>query len=41
LGTKVLITQRGKGGKIEIDFYSLQELERIIETILEGERGKR
>ena len=41
LGTKVLITQKGKGGKIEIDFYSLQELERIIETILKGERGKR
>jgi len=34
LGTKVQITQKGKRGKIEIEYYSHQELERIIETIL-------
>jgi ParB family chromosome partitioning protein len=34
LGTKVMITQKGKRGKIEIEYYSHQELERIVETIL-------
>jgi ParB family chromosome partitioning protein len=33
LGTKVKITQKGKGGKIEIEYYSHQELERIVEAI--------
>jgi len=34
LGTKVQITQKGKKGKIEIEYYSHQELERIVEAIL-------
>jgi ParB family chromosome partitioning protein len=34
LGTKVQITQKGKRGKIEIEYYSHQELERIVEAIL-------
>ena len=34
LGTKVAITQKGDGaGKIEIDFYSHDELDRILELI--------
>lgn len=34
LGTKVKIQPRGKKGKIEIEYYSLEELERVVETIL-------
>jgi ParB family chromosome partitioning protein len=34
LGTKVLITPRDKKGKIEIEYYSHEDLERIVETIL-------
>ncbi len=34
LGTKVRITPNGKRGKIEIEYYSNEDLERIIETIL-------
>lgn len=34
LGTKVHITQKGKRGKIEIEYYSHEDLERIIEAIL-------
>jgi len=34
LGTKVRIHSKGKKGKIEIEYYSLEELERIIETII-------
>jgi len=34
LGTKVKINQKGKRGKIEIEYYSHQELERIVEAIL-------
>lgn len=34
LGTKVRITQNGKRGKIEIEYYSLDDLERIVEAIL-------
>ncbi len=33
LGTKVRITSRGKRGKIEIDFYSRDELDRIIDLL--------
>ncbi len=36
LGTKVHITQKGKRGKIEIEYYSFDDLERIIETILKN-----
>ena len=36
LGTKVHITQKGKKGKIEIEYYSFDDLERIIETILKN-----
>lgn len=36
LGTKVMINQTGKkGGKIEIEFYSEEELDRIIEIMYE------
>jgi ParB family chromosome partitioning protein len=34
LGTKVHITQDGKRGKIEIEYYSHEDLERIVEAIL-------
>ncbi|MBM4350989.1 MAG: ParB/RepB/Spo0J family partition protein [Deltaproteobacteria bacterium] len=34
LGTKVRIQARGKKGKIEIEYYSPEDLERIVETIL-------
>ena len=34
LGTKVHIAQKGKKGKIEIEYYSFEELERIVEAIL-------
>jgi ParB family chromosome partitioning protein len=34
LGTKVQIIQKGKMGKIEIEYYSPADLERIVETIL-------
>jgi len=41
LGTKVVITQKGKGGKIESEFYSPEDLGRIIEAILGETRGKK
>jgi ParB family chromosome partitioning protein len=34
LGTKVVINPKGKKGKIEIEYYSHEDLERIIEVIL-------
>lgn len=34
LGTKVEIRGKGKRGKIEIEYYSHEDLERIVETIL-------
>jgi len=36
LGTKVHISQKGKRGKIEIEYYSHEDLERIVETILKN-----
>jgi ParB family chromosome partitioning protein len=36
LGTKVRITQNGKRGKIEIEYYSYEDLERIVEAILKN-----
>jgi ParB family chromosome partitioning protein len=33
LGTKVHITQKGNGGKIEIEYFSHEDLERIVEAI--------
>ena len=36
LGTKVQILQKGKRGKIEIEYYSYEDLERIIENILKN-----
>jgi ParB family chromosome partitioning protein len=37
LGTKVHITPKGKKGRIEIEYYSHEDLERIVETII-GEK---
>jgi ParB family chromosome partitioning protein len=34
LGTKVRITPKGNGGKIEIEYFSHDDLERIVEAIL-------
>jgi ParB family chromosome partitioning protein len=34
LGTKVQIKPKGKRGKIEIEYYSHEDLERVVETIL-------
>ncbi len=39
LGTKVRVTSRGKRGKIEIEYYSFEDLERIVETILGNEKS--
>jgi len=36
LGTKVQITPKGKKGKIEIEYYSHEDLGRIVETILKN-----
>lgn len=36
LGTKVQITPKGKKGKIEIEYYSNEDLERIVEAILKN-----
>ncbi|HYH03501.1 MAG TPA: ParB/RepB/Spo0J family partition protein [Bacillota bacterium] len=33
LGTKVTIREKGQGGKIEIDYYSPEEFERILEKL--------
>ena len=35
LGTKVNLNRKGKKGKIEIEFYSAEELERLIELLRE------
>jgi ParB family transcriptional regulator, chromosome partitioning protein len=35
LGTRVRIIQRGKGGRIEIDFVSEEELQRLFEALTE------
>ena len=34
LGTKVVITPAAKGGKIEIDYYDLEDLDRLIDRII-------
>jgi ParB family chromosome partitioning protein len=39
LGTKVRIPKRGGKGKIEIEFYSKEDLERIVEIIMGPNRG--
>jgi ParB family transcriptional regulator, chromosome partitioning protein len=39
LGTKVLIRQRGKKGRIQIEYYSSEELDRIAEAILGSTNG--
>jgi ParB family chromosome partitioning protein len=36
LGTRVRINRRGKGGRIEIDFVSEDELQRLYERLTEG-----
>lgn len=36
-GTKTSIHTQGKGGKIEIQFYSSEELERILELLLQND----
>ena len=36
LGTKVHIAQKGTGGKIEIEYFSHEDLERIVEAILKN-----
>ena len=33
MGTKVNLNQSGKKGKIEIEYYSRDELERLIELL--------
>ena len=38
LSTKVHICRSGRRGKIEIEFYSLAELQRLVDLIL-GEKG--
>jgi len=39
LATKVKITPKGKKGKIEIEYYSFEDLDRIIEVITGSEKG--
>ncbi|MEW5746501.1 MAG: ParB/RepB/Spo0J family partition protein [Nitrospirota bacterium] len=36
LGTKVTIQHKDKRGKIEIEYYSLDELDRLLEILLQG-----
>ena len=36
LGTKVLFKEKGKTGKIEIEYYNEDDLSRIVDIILEG-----
>jgi len=36
LGTKVLVTDKGNKGKIEIEYYSEEDLERILDIIIGG-----
>ncbi len=38
LATKVQIISKGKKGKIEIEYYSFEDLERIVEAVLGDER---
>jgi ParB family chromosome partitioning protein len=40
LGTRVHIIRKGKGGTLEISFYSEEELGRIYETLLRGASSK-
>lgn len=40
LGTKVRIARKGRGGQMEIAFYSEEELGRIYEILLRGARSK-
>lgn len=35
LATKVKIRHRGKGGRIEIEYYSLEELDRLLDVLLQ------
>jgi ParB family chromosome partitioning protein len=35
LGTKVRILHKGKKGKIEIEYYSIEELDRLLEILME------
>jgi ParB family transcriptional regulator, chromosome partitioning protein len=39
LGTKVQIRAKGKRGKIEIEYYSFEDLERIVETIIGDQKS--
>ena len=39
LATKVRIARKGKGGRIEIDYYSDEELQRLYELLLTAEKG--
>ena len=39
LGTKVRIAPKGKKGKIEIEYYSHEDLQRIVEAILGNGKG--
>ena len=36
LGTKVKVEYKGKGGKIEIEYYSLEQLDGLLEIMLQG-----
>jgi ParB family chromosome partitioning protein len=40
LGTAVRIVPKGKGGRLEIDFYSDEDLERLINLIQGSEEGR-
>ena len=39
LGTKVQIRAKGKRGKIEIEYYSFEDFERIVETIIGDQKS--
>jgi ParB family chromosome partitioning protein len=34
LGTKVRVMNKGKRGKIEIEYYSLEELDRLLDILM-------
>jgi len=39
LATKVRIIKRGERGKVEIEFYGEEELQRLYEFLLTAEKG--
>ena len=39
-GSRVRIVPRGRGGRIEIEYYSLDDFERILEKVRTAQRAQ-